>query len=102
MCSFVAFHSLLCNLSRSKLIFKVPTKGSTILTNLIINALLDANADRKLTNFTDSEPIKTPKTVCYKKTKKSISLDSRFVDLESTGLCATLNQFSSDYCVPIK
>ena len=41
----------------------------------------------------DSERLKTPKqTVCYKftKTKNSISLDSRFVDLENIGERATL------------
>ena len=32
-----------------------------LITNLII---LDANADRKIPNFTDSERLKTPKTDC--------------------------------------
>ena len=48
----------------------------------------------KISNFTDSEQMKTPKTdfrYKFNKTKKSISLDSRFVDFENTGLCATLN-----------
>ena len=48
----------------------------------------------KIPNFTDSERMKTPKTDCllkFKKAKKSISLDSRFVDLENTGFPATLN-----------
>ena len=55
---------------------------------LSINALLDANADwkldRKIPNFTDSERLKTPKTDCLLKAKKSISLDSRLVDLGNT------------------
>ena len=59
----------------SKLIFKVPTSTSGIppghiLTNLIINALSDANADRKLEkipNVMDSERLKTPKTDCLLK-----------------------------------
>ena len=41
----------------------------------------------------DSEQLKTPKTDCLlkvKKTKKSISLDSRCADLENTRFCATL------------
>ena len=51
-------------LSRSKLNFKVPTTTwrvppGHILTNLIINWLLDANANRKCT---DSERFETPKT----------------------------------------
>ena len=57
--------------------------------------------NREISNFTDSERIKTPKlTVHYKfrKTKKSISLDSRFVDLENTGLCATLSLTSRHLC----
>ena len=40
-----------------------------------------------------SEWLKTPKTDCalkFTKTKNSISLDSRFVDLENTGEHATL------------
>ena len=45
-------------------------------------------------NFMDSERLKTPKMDCvlkvYTKTKNSISLDSRFVDLENTGDRATL------------
>ena len=37
--------------------------------------------------------MKTPKTDCaYTKTKNSISLDSRFVDLENTGFPATLKR----------
>ena len=48
----------------------------------------------KIPNFTDSEQFKTPKTDCAlksTKTKNSTSLDSRFVDLENSGLPATLN-----------
>ena len=41
-----------------------------ILTNLTINWLLDANADKKITNFTDSERFKTPKTNCALKVYK--------------------------------
>ena len=48
----------------------------------------------EIPNFTDSERMKSPKTDCalkvYRKTKNSISLDSRFVDLENTGFPATL------------
>ena len=40
-------------------------------------------------NFTDSERLQIPKTDCalkiFTKTKNSISLDSRFVDLENSG-----------------
>ena len=44
-------------------------------------------------NLTDSERLKTSKTDCALKVykdKESISLDSRFVDLENTGRRATL------------
>ena len=44
-------------------------------------------------NFTDSERMKAPKTGCllkFKKAKTSISLDSRFIDLENAGFSATL------------
>ena len=47
----------------------------------------------EIPNFTDSERLKTPKTDCvlkFTKTKNSISLDSRFVDLANTGFPATL------------
>ena len=60
-----------------------------------MNALLDANADKKLRNFTNSERMKTPKTDCllkFKKAKKSISLDFRFVKLENTGFPATYHR----------
>ena len=49
-------------------------------------------------NFTDSEEMKTPKTDCllkFKKAKKSISLEFRFVDLGNTGFPTTLTQFFS-------
>ena len=45
----------------------------------------------KIPNFTDSEKLKTPKTDCV---QRQISLDSRFVDLESTGFSATLKDLS--------
>ena len=45
---------------------------------------MDGNADRKILNFMDSER-KTDKR------KNSISLDSRFVDLENSDERATLN-----------
>ena len=88
--------------SRSKLIFKVPTTTwgvppGHILTNLIINWLLDVDAYRKW----GKSPIlwtvngwRLPKlTIRYNfnKTKKSISLDSRFVDLESNRVLCHLN-----------
>ena len=47
----------------------------------------------EIPNFTDSERLKTPKMNCvlkFTKTKNSISLDSRFVDLENTGEHAAL------------
>ena len=45
-------------------------------------------------NFTDSERFETPKMDCAIKfkTKNSISSDSRFVDLKSTGERATLTR----------
>ena len=47
--------------------------------------------------ITDSEWFKTSKTDCelkkFTKTKNSITLDSRFVDLENSGLSATLIVF---------
>ena len=51
----------------------------------------------KIPNFMDSERL-TPKTECALKVykdKNSISLDSRFVDLENTGECATLRWHGS-------
>ena len=51
----------------------------------------DANPDRKLgeiSNYTDSERLKSSKTDYL--LKKSINLDSRFVDLQNTGLSTTL------------
>ena len=63
------------------------------LTNLIINPLLDANPTGNGENLTDSERSKTSKVDCalkFTKTKNSISLDSRFVDLENLGGRATL------------
>ena len=47
----------------------------------------------KISNFMDSEQMKIPKTDCllkFNKAKNSISLDSRFIDPENTGFCATL------------
>ena len=52
-------------------------------------------------NFTDSERMKAPKTGCllkFKKAKTSISLDSRFIDLENAGFSATLSQNSQTCC----
>ena len=65
-------------ISQSKLIFKAPTTTcgvppGHILTNSIINTLLDANANRKsgkIPNFMDSELLKTPKTDCALKVYK--------------------------------
>ena len=88
-------------LSRSKLIFKVPTTTwgvppGHILTNLIINWLLDGNANRK---WGKSPSIRTvndwwlPKlAICYqiKKTKTLSAWISRFVNLKKPGYCATL------------
>ena len=51
----------------------------------------DANPDMKLgeiSNYTDSEWLKSSKTDYL--LKKSINLDSRFVDLQNTGLSTTL------------
>ena len=52
----------------------------------------------KIPNFTDRERFETPKTDCalkiFNKTKKTINLDSRFVDLENTGYRATLSCLS--------
>ena len=80
--SFFSFH-LGCNLSQSELIFKVLTTTwgvppDHILTNLIINWLLDANADRKLGNLMNSEQMKTPKPDCLLKFKKAM----KFITLE--------------------
>ena len=52
----------------------------------------------EIPNFTVCERFKTPKTDCalkaeFTKTKNSISLDPRFVDLENSGLLATLNAY---------
>ena len=45
----------------------------------------------EIPNCTDSERLKTPKIDCLLKVyKKSISLDSRFVNLENTGWSTTL------------
>ena len=78
---------------RSKLIFKVPTYTRQVSTGFppgLINALLDANADKKLENL-DHERLKTPKTDCLVTECKEVldyrlGLYSRFVDLENTGL----------------
>ena len=50
--------------------------------------------NQEIPNFTDSEQLKTSKTKCLLKVyegKESISLDSRFVNLENPGLRPTLN-----------
>ena len=47
----------------------------------------------KISNFTDSERLKTSKTDCalkVQKDKNSINLDFRFVDLKNSGFPATL------------
>ena len=94
--------------SISKLIFKVPTTTSRvppghILTNLIINWLLDVNANRK---WGKSPILRTlnrwrlPKLTVgqkFTKTKNSISLDSRYVDLENTGFSATLSYIAHQH-----
>ena len=76
--------------------FQPPLMGSTRPhLNLIINWLLDANADRKLPNLCTVNEWTLPKLNVrykFKKTKKSINLDSRFVDLENSGFPATLRQ----------
>ena len=49
----------------------------------------------KIPNFTKSERLKAFKMDCALKVykdKNSISLDSRLVDLENTGECATLKR----------
>ena len=51
----------------------------------------DANPNMKLgeiSNYTDSEWLKSSKTDYL--LKKSINLDSRFVDIQNTGLSTTL------------
>ena len=44
----------------------------------------------EILNFMDNEWFETPKMDCMTKTKNSIILDSKFVDLENTGERATL------------
>ena len=49
----------------------------------------------KIPNFTDRERMKRTVRLKFTKTKNSISLDSRFVDLENTGFPATLKECSA-------
>ena len=92
--SSLSFYSLsTCGvISQSKLIFKVPTTTWWVPPGhiLIIGCQCQQEAG-EIPIFTDSEQMKTPKTDCkFNKTKKSVSLDTRFVDLENTGLHPTL------------
>ena len=51
----------------------------------------------KIPNFTDRERFETQNGLCAKifnKKKKTINLDSRFVDLENTGYRATLRCYA--------
>ena len=82
--------------NQSKLIFKDPTTTSGVLlghflTNLIIKALLDVNANRKLGKFysyMDSEMLKTPKTdyLLTDYEDEEVYHGFQFVNLENTGL----------------
>ena len=87
------FQTNLCQLlfRALKVVFVTTLPPAHLLTNLIINRLLDANAVRKWGKSLIPRTVNIEHSqngLCAKgsyKTKNSISLDSRFVDFENTG-----------------